>query len=438
MPIFQKSLIVPTITLTAVTALILIPSCASNPKLEIMSPPELMDAGVVDPYEADRDWLTLDDEGILFATVRRPAGEDGKPVFSRERDTLLHLGEAEIVVSSGESSWEELQDLELLKSSSGKYPVTVEQVEIFGPLDAAFHDLVEPSRIPADPGAASRRYIDEVNRRLERNPIRELFVYVHGVNTTFESPLLLTAEFWHYLGYRGVPIAFSWPSVESITGYVGDVDTAEYTVTMFRRLVQFLYQKTEVERINIMAYSAGTKLTAQALHQLSLLQQGAGAEPGEDSIGRVAFVAGDIERSLFGMYLADGLLDITDNLLVYMSETDRALNMSESIRRSSRLGQKWDDSATSPVIQDYLRRNAIDFVDVTGQEGTRSDYGHSYFRNSPQVSSDLVAFLGLGLSPGERGLEKHPDHEYWYFPEDYRLRLESLFSGEQTNGQDKQ
>ena len=50
--------------------------------------------------------------------------------------------------------------------------------------------------------------------------------------------------------------------------------------------------------------------------------------------------------------------------------------------------------------------------------------GHSYFRDSPLVSSDLLATLRYELPPAQRGLVQDPDTGIWEFPPDYLARLQ--------------
>jgi hypothetical protein len=59
-------------------------------------------------------------------------------------------------------------------------------------------------------------------------------------------------------------------------------------------------------------------------------------------------------------------------------------------------------------------------VTVVNFEGETSGYGHSYFRNNPSVSSDLVLKIRYGLQPGDpaRPLE-HIGLNFWRIPEGY-------------------
>ena len=393
----------------------------------LMEVPEVLGEGTLDPFKGYEGWSDRDTIGILYATNRMPAQEDAEVPYLNERDQLLHLGMADIALENEDIDWGSVRDIALLKNSDESYPLALEGITPFGPLDEALHGLVDPSRLPEDRHEPAGRFAEIINNRLAENPVKEIFIYVHGVNTSFEAPLLVASEFWHFMGYRGAFIAFSWPSGQSLLNYISDVDTAEYSATLFRNFLMYLMGNTDAEKINIIAYSAGTKLASQALHQIGLMEKGRQEDETETSkIGRVLFTAGDVERQLFGLYVSDGLLDSIETLTVYMPDSDKALNASESIRNYPRLGQAWGEDGPTQEAIDFIRNSGkLDFVDVSGLEGTKEGSGHWYFRSSPWVSSDILANLGLELTPDERGLVRRNNQIFWSFPEDYieRLRL---------------
>ncbi|UHD18894.1 hypothetical protein [Thiocapsa bogorovii] len=75
-----------------------------------------------------------------------------------------------------------------------------------------------------------------------------------------------------------------------------------------------------------------------------------------------------------------------------------------------RLGEMLD--AALPEHERTLLLGADDLVliDVTDAESAGARNGHSYFRDSPWVSSDILATLTYGLGPAERGLiRRDPD-----------------------------
>jgi esterase/lipase superfamily enzyme len=414
-----------------IAAVSLLFSCSTGKpyKQEMMSVPEVMEEGALDPFKGDDAWKDKEAPGILCATNRMPAEEGVAVSYLNKRDVLLHLGMASINIGDSSEFIDNIENIEYLKNSGESYPLTLGNVTEFGPLDNALHGLVDLSRLSGDPHEPAEKFAGIINRRLVDNPVKDIFIYVHGVNTSFESPLLVASELWHYMGYRGVFIAFSWPSGQNILEYISDVDTAEYSAILFRKFLEFLRSETDAEKIHILAFSAGTKLVSQSLHQIGLLDSCMSEEnihPRSDTakIGRVLFTAGDVERQLFGMYASDNLLEPVESLTVYMSDSDKALRASKNIRQYPRLGQPWKEGGLPPEALTFIQSSGkLTFVDVSGLEGTEEKSGHEYFRSSPWVSSDVFANLGLGISPGKRGLVLNENQVYWSFPEDYIERL---------------
>jgi hypothetical protein len=71
--------------------------------------------------------------------------------------------------------------------------------------------------------------------------------------------------------------------------------------------------------------------------------------------------------------------------------------------------------------------------DVTDAESAGARGGHSYFRDSPWVSSDILATLKYGLTPTERGLiRQDPNLPIWSFPPDFVDRLRAQLALEET------
>ena len=63
------------------------------------------------------------------------------------------------------------------------------------------------------------------------------------------------------------------------------------------------------------------------------------------------------------------------------------------------------------------------FIDVSHAPNYDARNGHSYFRASPWVSSDLLMTTEYALTPEQRGLILEPDEIHWTFPDDYVAEL---------------
>jgi esterase/lipase superfamily enzyme len=236
----------------------------------------------------------------------------------------------------------------------------------------------------------------------------------------------VTTELWHFLGLDGVAIAFAWPSTPSTWAYMSDLETAALSAHSLRILIEYLAEETQVERINIIGYSAGTRVVIDALDQLSLMSaavEDAGLQ--EDlPIGQVILVGSDYDRDLFAAALLNGLLKLPERLTIYLSEADRALGISQWVFGRNRLGQMWQERPLKSHVDEYLRKSeSLVLIDVTGAEAATAGNGHAYFRNCPWVSSDIFVGLLYWLPPDRSGLIRLPHMPIWSFPENYDERL---------------
>jgi len=416
-----------------VLAVLLLAGCASSKpyQVELMPAPEVYTSGTVDPFSGIGN---IADErvpyrGILYATDRKPA-EDENAFYENRRGFLLRLGLAKITLGKDNLDWEEARRISLLKNRSDKYPLKLAAVEEFGVLDRSVSELIDPALLPADLRMPAESFAALVDAKLAISRNKEILIYVHGYKVVFDNPILVTTELWHFLGYDGVAIAFAWPSTPSTWAYMSDVETAALSAHSLRVLIQYLAEETQAERINILGYSAGTRVVIDALDQLSLMSAAAVEEAGLQEnlpIGQVILVGSDYDRDLFAAALVNGLLEIPQSLTIYLSETDKALGISQWLFGRNRLGQMWTERPLKPHVDEYIRKNEpLVLIDVTDAEASSAGNGHAYFRKSPWVSSDILVSLLYDLDPGKRGLVRLPDIPVWSFPENYLQRLQNL------------
>jgi esterase/lipase superfamily enzyme len=223
-------------------------------------------------------------------------------------------------------------------------------------------------------------------------------------------------------------IPFAWPSRMGRLDYFGDTESARYSALYLREFLEFLADETTARRIHILGYSAGTRLVGAALHQLALVNEDRTAAEIVERLrlGNVILVGSDIDRGIFSTYLMDGLLKVQERLTIYESPKDKALGMAQLSFGKNRIGQL-DPSDLTPAAREFLRSSDdLSLVNIANAPGYDSGNGHSYFRDSPLVSSDVLATLRYDLTPGQRGLTQDPETGVWEFPADYLSRLESV------------
>ena len=101
----------------------------------------------------------------------------------------------------------------------------------------------------------------------------------------------------------------SWPATPEVLAYVSDLETTALSSRNLRIFLQYLAERTNARQINVIGYSAGTRVVLQALSQLSLLNHG-NPRAADLRIGQVVLIGSDVGRAAFAAALADGLLDM--------------------------------------------------------------------------------------------------------------------------------
>ncbi|WP_170830278.1 alpha/beta hydrolase [Maridesulfovibrio ferrireducens] len=359
---------------------------------------------------------------LFYATNREPS-PDPSEMYGVKRGGVLHLGTAEIMMGKGDFSWEEARRISLLKNRTDKYPLKVRSVNEIGILGLSLtpfyaDKILEKGAVVKDVQFASR-----INRQLAQSRGKDIYIYVPGYKVNFDNPILVASELWHFLGYKGVFVAFSWPATPKTLAYLSDLETAELSSYYLRIFIEYLAKSTKAERIHVLGYSAGTQVVEKAMFQLTLAYKHAPKDSIKNlRLGHIMLVGSDLDAEIFGANLQEGMLDVADDMTVYMSGTDTALGLSSWIFNRARLGQAPKDMAES--VKTYLEDNPkLRLIDVTKASSANTGNGHAYFRQSPWVSSDILMTLMYNASPKERGLVMEEGWPVWTFPADYMERL---------------
>jgi esterase/lipase superfamily enzyme len=254
---------------------------------------------------------------------------------------------------------------------------------------------------------------------------RTVNIYVHGVNVSCDFAVQTIAQLWHFMGRDGVPIAYTWPAGQGgLRGYTVDRESGEFTVSHLKRLIVALAASPDVDRINVIAHSRGTEVTLTALRELYLEYTCEGGTLQHQlKIGDVILAAPDLDFDVLNQRVAsEGILNAPERLTVYVSEKDRAINLASWLFASAlRLGTL-PLALLTPTQQDRIGETpALELIDARTQ---RADFfGHSYFYQSPAVSSDVILTLKHHAAPGspERPLI-HVGPNLWAIDDEYPAR----------------
>ncbi len=153
---------------------------------------------------------------------------------------------------------------------------------------------------------------------------RDVLIYVHGYNQTFEMAALDAARLSDSVKFRGETMMFSWPSRAKLLDYGYDRESAMWSRDALQRVLDDVMASPGVGHIHIVAHSIGTMLTMEALRQLATRHDDAAAE----KIGSIVFASPDIDMDVFKSSV-ERVGPITSSKITVITATnDRALAVS--------------------------------------------------------------------------------------------------------------
>jgi esterase/lipase superfamily enzyme len=366
---------------------------------------------------------------LLFITDRAPAEQAGDLPYTAGRSRSMGFGSAMIEFGEG-VSWDVLVNESTATQRVDPVQLRLGSTTELGRFPAIPYEVtVAPDgirRVPAVVEAyekAKRQLQAEIARRIAIARHKEVVLYVHGYNSSFESAALTMGELCHFLGRDFVCGIFTWPAGGRrgiLFGYNFDRESAEYAVEDLVKAIRIVARTPGVERIHLIAHSRGTDTLASALAALSVeahtLQSSLDRE---FHIGNVVLVAPDIDgdvalTKIFKVFSDPDLpfggkpdpgavIPPSPGLRVtlYVSPDDKALATASWLFGSiARLGRVDATAFSADQIEAIASLRAVDIIQVRG----RTDFfGHSYLVSNPQVSADIIALLRYGLRPNEPG-----------------------------------
>jgi esterase/lipase superfamily enzyme len=230
---------------------------------------------------------------------------------------------------------------------------------------------------------------------------RNVLIYVHGFNQTFEAAALDAARVSDSIRFVGETMVFSWPSRGKLFDYGYDRESAMWSRDALDQVIEGLMASPTIGRVNIVAHSIGTMLTMEALRQLYAKRGDAAA----DRIGAVVFASPDIDMDVFTSSV-ERIGPLAGKITVITATNDRALAVS-----------RWMNGGTTRVgaaEKTQLEKLGLRVIDASAQWGI---INHDLFlsnagirkviREAVNGPSGFSAFapggiqLGGGLAPPE-------------------------------------
>ncbi|MCZ6690579.1 MAG: alpha/beta hydrolase [Planctomycetota bacterium] len=413
-------------SLARVLAFLVLSGCGA---IELMDTPTLFTKSKSNPFRDVPAEFRTNKVEVLYVTDRTPVEQEGSTVeYTHGRSPSLAYGTCTVEIGK-DVSWEVLVENSLARKRSRSLPLALRETRELGrfpetpfPLVVVDEEVRDDPTVVADHKAMEESFQQEVRKRLEMTPLKEAFVFIHGVNCKFEGAAILIAQVWHYLGREGVPIAYTWPAaIGGARGYFYDRESGEFTVHHLKQFLRMLSACEDLEKIHIISHSRGAAVGTSAIRELFIEAKAGGRDPmTEFKIGHLILIAPDMDLEVVGQRItAERVFLAVEKLTVYVSQGDRAIGFTSIWFRShQRLARLRPEDLSEKQRTRIRRTSRIDIIDVTAPTGFT---GHSYFYTSPEVSSDLILLLRDGKEPGAANGRPliYRGGNFWELPEGY-------------------
>ena len=230
-------------------------------------------------------------------------------------------------------------------------------------------------------------FLAKIDQALVDKNEKRLLFYIHGFKRNFGENLESGARLAYEMAYPGPTVVFSWPSTNSLSGYIADRGNADWSTPYLIQTLMDIHHQFPSYKIDLVAHSMGSRV----LINLLLAFQQAQLEGASWPFAQVVMLAPDVDRALFVESYAGKLNGLLSHFTVYVSDDDFPLMASGTFNAYPRLG---DSRSGVPVVA------GMETVDVSNAITMAS--GHAYYRKSHAVSHDLYLLLNKRLPARER------------------------------------
>jgi esterase/lipase superfamily enzyme len=240
----------------------------------------------------------------------------------------------------------------------------------------------------------------------------QAFVFVHGYNVSFDDALFRAAQMTFDMGFDGLPLIYSWPSLGGVRGYFLDQRRARDARDTMREFLDFVAAETGAAQIHLIAHSMGANPILEALQTYV---PGATVHAGPPRFSEVILAAPDVLRDDFER-IAARIRGLARGVTLFASSNDRALQLSS-----------WTTLGESPA--GYVPGDAppviapgVDTIDVSALNTGWLGLNHGTFADRETLIGDIKALLSDAMrrAPGERLPAYHsvpvpPSSSYWRY-----------------------
>jgi esterase/lipase superfamily enzyme len=226
----------------------------------------------------------------------------------------------------------------------------------------------------------------------ENGARRDVLIYVHGFNQSFEQATLDAARLADGVKFRGETILFTWPSRSALLDYIHDRDSAMWSRDALENMLLELIGHPAVNNIHLVAHSMGTMLSVEALRQVhSRLGETAALK-----MGAIVLASPDIDIDVFASTVRR-IGSLSKRITVLTAANDRALGIINRLAGGiSRVGT---------AEKERLEELGLRVIDASQFGG--SGINHDLFLSNDQVREQVRRAIqesersGVAIRAGE-------------------------------------
>lgn len=256
--------------------------------------------------------------------------------------------------------------------------------------------------VDEDQSGDAQDFFGDLKRSLRESSEKQILVFIHGYNTTFEDAARRSAQLFYDLEFDGVPVFYSWPSQGRELAYTVDENNASFSVPHFERFLTRIARESGAEQVHVIAHSMGNRILTRALRRMAETKHyGKGTR-----FRNVVLAAPDVDAAAFKNDFAPQIANGIQRVTLYASSNDAALKKSMEVHGGyPRAGES---GANLVVLPNLVT------IDVSQLDTSLSD--HSYYASHRSVVSDIYQLL-RGQPPGKRKLQRRMRgrQAYWTF-----------------------
>ncbi|HEY3729839.1 MAG TPA: alpha/beta hydrolase [Steroidobacteraceae bacterium] len=320
-----------------------------------------------------------------FATVRVFYGTDRKPSGSLKPAEFYGGGRGDLQYGYLDVTIPQLHQEAALETQSRWDVYTLVMGQAAAKSRYVLLDKVVP--LPRD------GFVSALRKQIQAAPSKDVFIFIHGFNSTFEDAARRCAQLAYDLDFDGTPMLYSWPSAGSATAYTIDANTVGESGRKLATFLDDVVSQSGADRIHLIAHSMGNRALIEALR--TFLEKRAPTQR-QRVFGQIVFTAPDVDREYF-IDTIKSMASVAQRVTLYASNNDLALRSSEIVNGAPRAGM---------AGVNIISLSGLDTIDMSAVPA--DVLGHTYFAANSGAIYDLFRLLWRGDPPPNRcGMSDH-------------------------------